>query len=218
MTTPALIQSNTMQIPSGGPPPYGPSAQSLLDSGYVPLVRKVDTLAELAAIFEPEVQICYWPRPVPDALLEDNVGLDTWRGQHVVERAPSSAATAATALGADIEFLLELYVDLLDCPATGVRLEELQHAMCPSFHVDHTGIRLTCAYRGPGTEWHGREVSDVDTRNLPGSIAGAPTGAIVLVKGTRWPGNALRGGIHRSPPQPSKHPSRIILTIDALWR
>jgi len=114
----------------------------------------------------------------------------------------------------------------------GLRLEVLHNVMCPRFHVDRTGIRMTCTYLGPGTEW----IDDVQvdrTRLGPGanglpdtrsglftderSIEAASCFDVVLLKGTLWQGNTARGAIHRSPATaPSDNP-RILLVMDALW-
>lgn len=115
----------------------------------------------------------------------------------------------------------------------GLRLEVLHNAMCPRFHVDRTGIRMTCTYLGPGTEW----IDDVQVdrtrlgagaNGLPDtqsglfttdetSIEAASCFDVVLLKGTLWQGNTAQGAIHRSPATtPSDNP-RILLVIDALW-
>ena len=115
----------------------------------------------------------------------------------------------------------------------GLRLEVLHNAMCPRFHVDRTGIRMTCTYLGPGTEW----IDDVQVdrtrlgsgaNGLPDtqselfttdetSIEAASCFDVVLLKGTLWQGNTARGAIHRSPATTSSDNPRILLVIDALW-
>jgi hypothetical protein len=87
--------------------------------------------------------------------------------------------------------------------------------------VDRTGIRLLCTYRGPGTQW--LPDAGVDRQRLqevPGdypAVAEAPAFAVVLLKGSAWPGNESRGAIHRSPPVPAGAAPRVLLTLDALW-
>lgn len=132
----------------------------------------------------------------------------------------------------DIHGLSSLYSDLLGCPAVGLRLEVLRHAMCPRFHVDRTGIRLTCAYLGPGTEWIDDAGVDRDrlgrgSNGLPDHASGlfdrgtaveaASPFDVVLLKGTLWPDNAARGAIHRSPAVPVADEPRILLAMDAIW-
>ncbi|MDP2246715.1 MAG: DUF1826 domain-containing protein, partial [Nitrosomonadales bacterium] len=133
---------------------------------------------------------------------------------------------------ADIAFLAEMYGDLLGCPTIGLRLEVLSRAMCPRFHVDHTGIRLLCTYRGPGTEWledtaadrsklgpasAGMRAEDSDIILDQAGIHTVPPYAIALLKGTRWQGNLGRGIIHRSPAVSANTAPRVMLALDALW-
>lgn len=132
----------------------------------------------------------------------------------------------------DIHELSVLYHDLLGCPAVGLRLEVLRNAMCPRFHVDHTGIRLVCTYLGPGTEWV--DDTQIDRSKLGRGANGQPDTKsglftnevsvetaspfdVVLLKGTLWQGNAMQGAIHRSPNVLSTASPRVLLVMDALW-
>lgn len=140
-------------------------------------------------------------------------------------------ATGKSALLADISLLVNLYADLLDCPQVAIRLEVLQHAMCPRFHIDRTGIRLLCTYVGPGTEWleegfchrdalkHTYATLDAFHSDLilhPQGVRQASPHALVLLKGSRWQGNDHAGVIHRSPEiQPGT--TRVVLALDAIW-
>ena len=177
-------------------------------------------IAGLAAIFEPEVQICYLHRRPPAALSAaiDAHHASAWHARRDIVSLASSSSVEwgerfPAVLKDDIAWLLEIYSDLIGCDAIGIRFEVLSEAMCPGFHVDQCGIRLICTYRGPGTEWA-----------LPGSRGAAQASveqasafSIVLVKGGLWQGNAGRGGIHRSPELPAGNPPRLLLTLDALW-
>jgi hypothetical protein len=132
---------------------------------------------------------------------------------------------------ADLDLLAHLYSDLIGCPEIGVRLEVLHGAMCPTLHVDRTGIRLLCTYLGPGAEWLDDRYADrsklgISTLNVCDADSGlildsaglhqAPTFAIALLKGSLWQGNQQRGVIHRSP---SVNPEqiRVLVAMDALW-
>ena len=79
----------------------------------------------------------------------------------------------------------------------------------PSFHIDNTSPCLTCAYRGPGTDWHG-----VDSDAGESGIGGTPTGALVLVKGSTGPAGPAVASI--AAPEAVGQP-RLLLTVDALW-
>lgn len=111
-------------------------------------------------------------------------------------------------------------------------MEVLKRAMCPRFHVDRSGIRLLCTYRGSGTEWL-RE-SDVDRTKLgfqsagmsdetsgvilnPDAIQALETYTIALIKGSAWEDNAQRGLVHRSPTPAVQQSPRVLLALDAIW-
>ena len=132
---------------------------------------------------------------------------------------------------ADIDYIAQLYIDLLGCSSIGIRLEVLNQAMCPKFHVDRTGIRLLCAYQGLGTEWLDDKYADrtklgMASINVEDSDSGLILDSkgihrvglfgIALLKGSLWQGNATRGIIHRSPVFSDSKP-RIMLAIDAIW-
>lgn len=198
-------------------------------------------LQSLPAIFAPEVQIAILPRPACpriEAFLDEAIAhgaltlgfrcaLDA--GQPLpLSRLPEGPG--AGALAEDIGLLAELFSDLLGCTQVGVRLEVLQRAMCPRFHVDRVGIRLLCTYRGRGTEYLddafadrdrlGRKANGLDDHASglirdPAAITTVPPHAIALLKGSAWQDNAARGAIHRSPAG-GQWP-RVVLAIDAIW-
>jgi hypothetical protein len=195
-------------------------------------VRRADTLADLTRIFMPETQICVHSPPGSPNLLDALAGLRASGGPGLravvrlcadgvpdIEALPP--AFAHPALRRELAFLLELYGDLLGCAAIGLRIERLERAMCPGWHVDRTGIRLLCTWCGPGTQW--LDAPGIDPRGLPGSAAGAPaTGQarpfdIVLLKGSAWQDNAAGGAIHRSPQVDPGSGPRILVALDALW-
>ncbi len=132
---------------------------------------------------------------------------------------------------ADLDFLSTLYVDLIGCPQIGIRLEVLNAAMCPKFHVDKTGIRMLCTYVGQGTHWLDDAYADrsklgIAAVKLDDSDSGlilnqcgvheVPTFGIALLKGSLWQGNHMRGIIHRSPAIINNQ-TRVLLALDAIW-
>lgn len=200
-----------------------------------------DQLLGLTRIFEPEIQLAQWRRPV-DPLIAD------WLAAHASDlgcgirqtlvpgqmpdlgRLP--AGPGRDALVADIALLADILAELLDVPTIGYRLEVVDKAMCPRLHVDRVGIRLLCTYRGPVTEW----VDDafVDRRFLgaasggqPDEVSGLlrsghridsiPPFAVALLKGSLWQGNDGKGIIHRSPAVPVERAPRVLLAMDAGW-
>lgn len=151
--------------------------------------------------------------------------------QHVIKQRLLPQQAGYELLVADMELLAHLYFDLLGCPRIGLRLEVLQGAMCPKFHVDRTGIRMLCTYLGPGTEWLDDAYADRSQLGAHSPSQGntntslvldnkglhqVPSFAIALLKGSLWQGNTHRGVIHRSPSVATEQ-TRVMLAIDALW-
>jgi len=209
-----------------------------------PPLLDFDALA-LLSIFNHEQQITVVERPVSatitqylqsaSPMLGRGFQLTLQAGESVAQRVLNQRLlpqhTGHEFLLADIALLAHLYLDLMGCPRIGLRLEVLQNAMCPKFHVDRTGIRLLCTYMGPGTEWlddHFVERSQPGTHNPSQPHADAevmpnttglhqvPMFAIALLKGSMWQGNTHRGVIHRSPVV-APGQTRVMLAIDALW-
>lgn len=112
----------------------------------------------------------------------------------------------------------------VDANAITLRLEVLADVACPRFHVDQTRLRLLCTYRGLGTEW--LPPGAVDRRALG---SGAPNAQIAdpaavrslepfwvgILKGERYPGNAGRGQVHRSPAPADGSAPRVLFCLDA---
>jgi hypothetical protein len=129
----------------------------------------------------------------------------------------------------DVAALTALYCDLFELKRVGLRLNTLDHAMCPKFHVDSVTCRLVCTYGGIGTEW--LEDAYADRRKLGSGSGGLndelsglildtnaihkmPPYAIGLLKGRLWEGNEQHGAIHRSPKLALNSPRRLLLTLD----
>ncbi|MGF1642291.1 MAG: DUF1826 domain-containing protein [Thiotrichales bacterium] len=206
-------------------------------------VVEASQISDLTAIFEPEVQVCWLPRE-PLGAIADYLDRASAPGRlRGTERQVIAAGTLPGFAGLpeapgyadlrrDAAALIELFTTLLGCPGVGVRLEVLERAMCPRFHVDRVGIRLLCTYRGPGTEWldercadrrwlglagHGKDDAESGLIRDPAGIERAPTFAVALLKGSAWQGNAGRGAIHRSPAVPIEAAPRVVLALDAIW-
>lgn len=204
--------------------------------------RRVSEVADLACIFEPAVQVACLARKTDVAIqceLESVAATGAlgsgFSVTHSVD-APLDASVIARSIGralrADIASLIELYADLVGCPAVGLRMEVLNRAMCPRLHVDRVALRLLVTYRGPGTEWMddhaaARPHPEGGDNERPEATAGdissrfateqARPFDIVLLKGSLWPGNQARGAIHRSPPLSTNEGPRVLVALDAIW-
>ena len=109
------------------------------------------------------------------------------------------------ALGQDIAFWMEVIAELTGADRIGVRLARLEKPMCPALHVDKVTVRVVTTYTGAGTEWM-----------EAGALRRCRAGDVVLLKGSRWPGNEGRGAVHRSPPTDAGARPRVLLTLDPL--
>lgn len=114
----------------------------------------------------------------------------------------------------NIDEVLDMFSCLFDVKSIGFRINTLEHAMCPRFHVDHVPVRLVTTYGGAGTEWLpaacaslselGPDACAVADEHsgiigIPQAIQQLSAGDVALLKGENWAGNEGRGLIHRSP-------------------
>lgn len=134
--------------------------------------------------------------------------------------------TAKQFFVADLGRIIDMYACLFDLEEVGLRVQVLDRAMCPRFHVDKLGCRLVSTYYGTGSEW--LNDCDVDRRKLGKGSKGLPdeesglfsgqvqqtdAGDILLLKGEGWFENEGAGIVHRSPAvMPGE--KRLVVTID----
>ncbi len=190
-------------------------------------------LAGLARIFDADCNLARMPRALPSALSDflDQVAVHSALrglprtvldcGQTLTPHALPAQAGRQILLD-EVRLCGELLCDLTGSPRFGLRIEVLDRAMCPRWHVDQVGLRLLVTWRGPATEWLDEACADRSQLGGDGvmrdsaGIRQALAGDIVLLKGERWPGNAARGVIHRSPCIDDDAP-RIVAAFDSIW-
>lgn len=206
---------------------------------------RIDALADLARVYEPEVTTVVWRRALPPSLGAWLDGLRRGTALQVVTRyrpGVDDPAALAPWLDAhhpaallqqwrdDLDLLAHVFADLFETSTLGLRLSTVT-THCQRFHVDRITARLVTTYAGPGTEW----VDDADARRslLGHAYQGAgdandaivpdPTrihrlrpGEVGVLKGDAWPGREGRGCVHRSPPHRPGEAPRILLTLEAL--
>ena len=133
---------------------------------------------------------------------------------------PTGVYDAVASLEFDIASVVTEYCKVADTPRAVVGLTLLRKTLCSKYHVDHVPLRVMVTYLGAGTEILsesaslaisltsdriGRGAGDV-VKRLVGQGGGffgqktcANTCEVVLMKGEKWPGNAGRAIVHRSP-------------------
>lgn len=220
-----------------------PSQASSQDQISHPYACTTAEPVELIRIFHPLIQVVRWRRqadPGMEAYLQQTlVDSHLRNGFRTVIQAGESLELdflpdlpGRRAMAQDISLITDIYSELLGCDEIALRLEVSSKAMCPRFHVDRTGIRLICTYRGQGTEW----IDDkwVDRSKLgQGSLGLADDASglfdarttveaaspfdVLLLKGSLWQENIRKGAIHRSPSVIAGSGLRILLVMDAIW-
>ncbi|WP_018411254.1 DUF1826 domain-containing protein [Methyloversatilis thermotolerans] len=193
----------------------------------------VNTLGDVSRIFEPECHLVRLRRPLPPELA---TYLDMTTVHAALRALPRGVFIAGETLDPamlpdgpgrdplidDVRQCGELLCDLTGSARFGVRIEVLDRAMCPRWHVDQVSLRLLVTWRGPATEWLDDDCADrtrigtdhilIDARG----IHRADAGDLLLLKGRNWPGQAGRGVLHRSPEIADDAP-RIVAAFDAIW-
>jgi hypothetical protein len=184
----------------------------------------------LLDVLRSEVNLAVWDRTLP-ATLGPALRLLTEAAPFtaVIEDTPEPAVDALAAklpaaapldLLLDIRRLALLFAAITDTgEALRIRLEAIAGPACHRWHADAVGLRLLCTYRGPGTEWlplaGGVTVArSLDPKALPDEPKRVATGAVAILKGEGFAGNAGFGCIHRSPPAGPGKRARLLLCID----
>ncbi|MFD1383275.1 DUF1826 domain-containing protein [Rhodanobacter aciditrophus] len=203
----------------------------------------VSELIGLAEIDRATINMVTWQREQSESLIGATKKLSD-RSPHLNVReevTPDSVSKALTRhLGKtdnleplinDISELTDAFCCLMGCDSVGLRLEVVDRASCPRFHVDQVVCRLITTYQGPATQWLAHQ--DADRSKLGRGNGGLPdeqsglmtstdqiqsiaSGDVALLKGEGWPGNQGAGIIHRSPTIPAGE-QRLVLTLDPIF-
>ena len=128
----------------------------------------------------------------------------------------------------DVSYLSFMFCKIFDQKKLWLRLDGIDHPMCPRFHTDKIKCRLVTTYVGPATQWLPHNL--VDRKKLGFGNDGKPDdqsglfqskqdikqlgrGHVALLKGESWEGNEGAGVVHRSPHSEGNY-KRLYLTID----
>ena len=127
-----------------------------------------------------------------------------------------------------IATLVDMFATLFELKRVGIRLTQLDRAMCPKFHVDRVPCRLVSTFFGVATQWLPHE--SVDRTKLGAGSLGLSDeqsgiyqhltdiqqlniGDVALLKGETWYNNEGAGLVHRSPAV-ADDAKRLLLTLD----
>ncbi len=111
----------------------------------------------------------------------------------------------------DIAALADIFSEVTQAAFLRLRLDVVTTNACRKFHVDAVTARLVCTYRGTGTQY-GTAPKGRD----PQRIFTVPTGAPIVLRGTRWPEQPATGLLHRSPPIAGSGENRLLLVLDPI--
>ncbi|MEM7067258.1 MAG: DUF1826 domain-containing protein [Pseudomonadota bacterium] len=111
----------------------------------------------------------------------------------------------------DVVSLSEHFARLMETNLVRIRLDVVHDDACRKFHIDAVTARLVCTYRGAGTQY-GISMDGAE----PKRIFSVPTGAPILLRGTKWPEPPTSGLLHRSPPIEGTGAVRFMLVIDPI--
>lgn len=128
---------------------------------------------------------------------------------HLFDGAEIPACAERDQLTADFAKLAELFSQIMTVSYVRLRLDVVQSNACRKFHVDTVRARLVCTYRGTGTQ-----LGLPDPNDEPQCLLTVPTGAPIVLRGTKWPEYPRSGLLHRSPPIEGTGETRLVVVID----
>ena len=198
--------------------------------------------SNISEIYRQEINISIWKRKLNDSL-EKSSAYVVKKNPHLefsevlepknVENSLKSVIGKNKEMShffEDVSYLAFLFCELFDQKKIWLRLDGIDHPMCPRFHTDNVKCRLVTTYLGPATQWlphhlvnrsklgHGNEGKPDEKSGLFSSaenIQQLNSGDVALLKGESWKGNKGAGLVHRSPHQDGKY-NRLYMTIDFL--
>ncbi len=156
-------------------------------------------LTSLADSHLPMCRIIVAPQAVEEAL------------HAVFAEANTPSSTHKHRLITDIAQLADHFAALMSAKWLRLRLDVVTTNACRKFHVDAVTARLICTYRGTGTQ-----LGIAENGNDPTDILTVPTGAVTVLRGTKWPTETHTALRHRSPPIEGTGETRLMLILDPL--
>ncbi|MEM9332223.1 MAG: DUF1826 domain-containing protein [Pseudomonadota bacterium] len=111
----------------------------------------------------------------------------------------------------DTVMLAQNFSTLMGVQQLRLRFDVIENDACRKFHIDAVSARLICTYRGTGTQY------GISTDGSePKRIFSVPTGAPMVLRGTKWPEPPASGLLHRSPPIEGTGMTRLVFVVDSI--
>lgn len=124
----------------------------------------------------------------------------------------------------DIQNLLCLFKEITNAKGFRLLLATIDTNMCRKFHTDINDLRMLCTYSGSGTLWLTDDnvnrkalTTYQDNQSIvidKNRIEQAKTGAIIVLKGAKYPKEVTKAVVHRSPTIEDSGEKRLLLRID----
>ena len=171
----------------------------------------------LARIWEPDVHLAIWRRPIANDLeglsdliwdhiddINELVSIETLLSDLPALLEAAGYAQFVKPLTQEIVAIGERLSEIMECAKLRLRLEVVETDACRKFHADNVAVRLLMTLSGPGTQWV-RAEADRSIEVLGMSEVG-------LFKGRIWAEEPRI--LHRSPPIAATGETRLLLVID----
>ena len=199
-------------------------------------------LSKISEIYQEKINISIWQRKLDRSITKSS--------EHILNKNPylefsevlqpgDVKKSLSSAMGLSKEMLpffddvfqmVSMFCKLFDQKKIWLRLDGIDHPMCPRFHTDKLKCRLVSTYLGPATQWlphnlidrsklgygnEGKPDSESGLFISEDSIQQCATGDVALLKGESWEGNDGAGLVHRSSYKEGSY-KRLYMTIDFL--
>ncbi|MGR3621177.1 DUF1826 domain-containing protein [Pseudophaeobacter sp.] len=149
------------------------------------------------------------PGQLPKARLILRPGAVDQTLTHIFDSAEILRCPERDRLSMDISALVELFSGIMSTRYIRLRLDVVRTNACRKFHIDAVQARLVCTYRGTGTQ-----LGIQRENGEPQCLLTVPTGAPVMLRGTKWPEYPRSNLLHRSPPIEGTGETRFVVVID----
>ena len=192
-----------------------------------------DTTPEiLKSIHKDEINITIYNRGISmlqneiDVLLAQNIKFSAYGNSNQIlnEFKKVSKLKETSSILKDIENLLTHFREITNTTTVRLLLSVVKTNMCRKFHTDVNDLRMLCTYKGSGTLWltednvNRKELNAYSDNeaivNNPEEIRQVQTGAVIILKGSKYKNGTTQAVVHRSPTIESKNEKRLLLRID----